>query len=222
MSRPQQLRRVAEFLILYFVLPTLVWWSGTKMYLVILGAMAVGALLLLRGDPTYDRSALFRPASVRKDARRILIRFAILAPLILAATWILTPDLLFRFPRERTALWLAILFGYPWVSVYPQGLIYRALFLHRYGALFPHPVLRCLVGGVIFSFLHIVFENPVALTVTFIGGIMFTRTHERTGALLSSSLEHALYGLWLMTTGWGAFLYPDAVEPAMEILRGSP
>ena len=219
MSRSQKTRRAAEFLGLYFLLPALVWWSGTKLYLLILGAMAVGALVLLRRDPSFDRSSLVRRSPVRENARSILCRFAILAPLILAATWILTPDLLLRFPRERTGLWLAILVGYPWVSVYPQGLIYRALFLHRYGGLFPQRTLRWFAGGVIFAFLHIVFENPVAFAVTFVGGLMFTRTHERTGSLLASSLEHALYGLWLMTTGWGAFLYPDAVGPAMEALR---
>ena len=216
-SRP---RRFAEMFVLFIVLPLAVHFSGTTAYLPILWLFAVSIFIAARRDPTFPRRTLWNRRALPDHWKPIVTRFLILAPLILLVTWWLTPELLFRLPREKPLLYCMILFGYPWVSVLPQGVIYRAFFLHRYGPLFPRAGTRFIVAAFCFGFLHIIFENPVAIGVTLVGGWLFTRTHERSQSLFVSSVEHAMYGLWLMTSGWGAFLYPGSARNAMEILFG--
>ena len=69
--------------------------------------------------------------------------------------------------------------AYPLLSVFPQGIIYRNWFVHRYRDLFGDSGLMILVAALAFSFVHIIFINWVALVLTFVGGIMFTGTYIR-------------------------------------------
>lgn len=58
-----------------------------------------------------------------------------------------------------------------------------------------------------FSFLHVIFDNWIAVALTVPAGYLFTRTYRRTDSLLLASLEHALYGCAVFTTGLGRFFY---------------
>ena len=214
-------RLLAEMLLLFGVLPVAVLLSGTRAYLPILWVFALAILRVLWRDPSFSRGELWNARAIEHHWRSIALRFLFIAPLILGATYLLTPELMFGFPRERPGLFLMILFGYPIVSVYPQGIIYRAFLTHRYQSLFGHAAMRIGIAALCFGFLHIIFRNPVAPVVTILGGVLFTWTHERSRSLFVSSVEHALYGLWLMASGWGAFLYPGAVDRAMQSLTGS-
>jgi uncharacterized protein len=49
------------------------------------------------------------------------------------------------------------------LSVYPQGIIYRAFFFERYRGLFPGPAMLIVVSAAAFSFAHIIFRNPIAV-----------------------------------------------------------
>jgi membrane protease YdiL (CAAX protease family) len=61
-----------------------------------------------------------------------------------------------------------------------------------------------------FSLMHIVFKNPLALLLTFAGGILFAKTYEKTDSLVISLIEHALYGNYVFTLGLGKYLYLGA------------
>jgi uncharacterized protein len=99
---------------------------------------------------------------------------------------------------------------YPVLSVYPQGIIYRAFFFERYRILFPNPAVLIVVSALAFSFAHIIFRNPVALIFTLVGGLLFAWRYAATGSLLTSSFEHALYGCWMFTVGLGQYFYKGA------------
>ena len=219
-SPPSRRRLVIEMLLLFLVLPLAVLASETKLLLPILWVFAASIFIVVWRDRTFPRRELWNAGAFRAHRKAILARFIVLGAGVLLLTWWLTPELLFRLPREKPLLYCAILVGYPWVSVYPQGVIYRAFLLHRYAALFPRPAVRIAMAALCFGFLHIIFRNPIAPLVTLIGGVLFTWTHARSRSLFVSSVEHALYGLWLMTTGWGAFLYPGTVPTAKAILFG--
>jgi membrane protease YdiL (CAAX protease family) len=55
--------------------------------------------------------------------------------------------------------------------------------------------------------MHIVYRNPLAVVLTFFGGLIFAWRYKVTNSLLTSSFEHALYGCWLFTVGLGDFFY---------------
>jgi len=99
---------------------------------------------------------------------------------------------------------------YPVLSVYPQAIIYRAFFFARYRPLFPNTALLIAMSAVAFSFAHIIFRNPIALTFTLVGGALFAWRYAETGSLFSSSVEHALYGCWMFTIGLGQYFYKGA------------
>ena len=104
--------------------------------------------------------------------------------------------------------------AYPVVSVLPQGILYRALFEKRYAAGLA-PALSLLLGAALFSWAHVVFRNVWACAFTFVGGLFFLSTYRRTGSLLFSGIEHALYGDFLFTIGWGTYFY-EGTQAAMR------
>jgi membrane protease YdiL (CAAX protease family) len=63
-----------------------------------------------------------------------------------------------------------------------------------------------LVNALAFSYIHVMFNNWVVLLLTFVGGIIFTRTYLRSRSLLLATIEHAMYGLFCFYLGIGVFL----------------
>lgn len=118
------------------------------------------------------------------------------------ATWL--PDMLvgaypYIFP-------LLIFVFYPLISVYPQNVIYRSFFCHRYRAILGGDWVLIFVSAIAFSFGHIIVNNWVVLLLTLVGGIIFTRTYLKSRSLLLASIEHAMYGLFCFYLGVGVFL----------------
>ena len=63
------------------------------------------------------------------------------------------------------------------------------------------------LSAVTFSFAHIIYLNPISIVPALGGGYLFAWTYIRTRSLLKVSVEHALYGGLLYTTGLGRFFY---------------
>lgn len=197
-----------EFLLLFLVLPaafSLRLWRVPP--IPVLGVAALYCLLMLLRDPTFDRRQLWNSAPLRRNLLSILLVFAVCALFLAACIAIFAPHLLFEFPRTRPAFWASVLLAYPVVSVYPQSIIYRAFFLHRYQPLFRSPAAMILASAASFGFMHLVFRNSVAVILTATGGILFAWRYYQTRSLATSAFEHALYGCFLFTIGLGRFFY---------------
>jgi len=82
---------------------------------------------------------------------------------VAAGVYFLAPRLLFNFVVRAPAFWALVMLLYPVLSVYPQGIIYRAFFFERYRGLFPGPAMLIVVSAAAFSFAHIIFRNPIAV-----------------------------------------------------------
>lgn len=186
--------------------PFLVLWPG-----------ALICLFVMLADRRFDRRQLWNAAAVRKHLPAVLLRWALLGPVVVAAIWLITPDWFLGFPRRRPEIWAIVMAGYPIASVYPQGLVYRALFLHRYRAVGNGDWLWYVLSGVCFGWVHWIFFKqadsiPVAVILATAGGILFARTYLKSRSLLVSSIEHALYGCTIFTFGWGKFFYHGALQ----------
>lgn len=164
---------------------------------------------LLR-DSAFDRKLLWNGQALPGVALQVLLIFAVTALLIGAAVYFLAPQMLFNFVKRAPAFWALVMVLYPVLSVYPQGVIYRAFFFERYRTLFPNSVLLIAASAVAFSFAHIIFRNPIAILFTLIGGLLFSWRYAETGSLFTSSFEHALYGCWMFTIGLGQYFYKGA------------
>lgn len=104
------------------------------------------------------------------------------------------------------ALPIVITVFYPWLSVYPQNVIYRAFFCHRYRPILGSGWPLVFVNAAAFSFGHIMFNNWVVILLTLVGGVIFTRTYLKSRSLLLATTEHAIYGLFCFYLGVGVFL----------------
>ncbi len=172
-----------------------------------LWAWAAACLLLLLRDPTFDRRQLWNARNALRVGGRVVAVFVPLGAGIGLAVAALDEDALFSLPRRRPELWATIMLLYPLLSVYPQEVIFRVFFFHRYGALFGRQGVVVVASAAAFGLAHVVFHNWIAVAMTLIGGLLFAATYTRTRSAFAVSVEHALYGCLVFTIGLGQYFY---------------
>jgi len=203
---------IVELLVLFLGLPLAFRYSPWRIpALPLLWLVAGYAWWQLVRDESFDRKQLWNAAALGRNLASILPIFLVIALVLWVGVHWLAPKLEWSFLRERPLLWAVVMALYPVLSVYPQGVLYRAFFLHRYAVLFPSTQAGgwalLLASAAAFGFLHIIFRNSLAVGLTFLGGILFAWRYQQTGSLFVSSFEHALYGCWLFTVGLGQYFY---------------
>lgn len=135
-----------------------------------------------------------------------LLKFVGIAVITFVYVWLFDKNNLFTVVINKPKLWISIVFVYSLLSVYPQELIYRTFFFKRYQALFSNDNLFLFFNAIVFSLGHIFFKNTFVIVLTFLGGLLFARTYNRTKSTVLVSVEHAIYGSWLFTVGMGSML----------------
>ncbi|QGY41593.1 CPBP family intramembrane metalloprotease [Pseudodesulfovibrio cashew] len=198
-----------ELLTLFGVVPLVYFLSPVHLPKIpLLLVFFFGCLFALRRSESFDQRELLHPLRGHGESIKwIVARAALVAVLCLGVVALLEPALLFGFPRTRPWLWLMVMVLYPLLSAYPQELIYRAFFFHRYRAILPSEAGLVWASTLAFAFLHVIFGNWVAVGLTIPAGYLFSRTYVRTGSLFLASIEHALYGCIIFTTGLGRYFY---------------
>ncbi|MEN7550983.1 CPBP family intramembrane glutamic endopeptidase [Rapidithrix thailandica] len=136
-----------------------------------------------------------------------LLRYLLFVVLTTVAVRVYEPSSLFDFPAHNPNMWLLTILLYPLWSVFPQEVIYRAFFFHRYKELFQKPWALLLMNALLFSFSHIIFNNLLCLVMTFFGSIIFAWTYLKSKSVLAVSIEHALYGNYIFTVGLGKYFF---------------
>jgi hypothetical protein len=201
---PSRRRRWTELALIFVVAPALVsvgprWWVLPA----ILGAGAL-ALALLLADPTFPRRRLLGAGEARRAAPAVFLRaVAVCAGIFLLALALRGPGALFLLPRTHPRVWVAICLLYPLASVYPQELMFRTLFFHRYGPLFPRPGAALAANAVLFGWAHVIVHDATAMAITTIGGVLLASTYQRSRSTLLVALEHAIYGDFVFSVGIG-------------------
>jgi membrane protease YdiL (CAAX protease family) len=168
----------------------------------IVALVATGALLL---DRTFEPRRLWRARALRDEAPAIAVRAAAAAAVIALTVLVVDPAAWLELPRRRVELWARLLVVYPVLSAWPQELLFRSWFFHRYAVLFGEGRALMLASAAAFSFLHIVFPNVVAITLTAPAGLVLAWTYRRTGSLVVVAVEHALWGVLVFTLGLGRY-----------------
>lgn len=202
---------VVELLLMFIAAPIAMDWGirsyGVPLFVVLLPVLALFVILLL-ADRTFSLKLALAKGFGGRELVGILVLFAVLAPVILAAAYLLVPGSFLGFPTRVPRLWLIIMVLYPLVSVTTQEIIYRVFFFHRYGPLFGRQIwLMILVNGALFAFGHIMFRNWISIWVSLVGGLLFAWRYHRTKSFWAVFLEHALYGDLIFTAGLGRFFF---------------
>jgi CAAX protease family protein len=201
---PMLLLLALEFLVLFFGIPLLIFYrvlpNAPIPYLFIAGTVT---FLILR----QDSSQLFSFRGVAANLPRLLLRDAIFLLLLGLAVWFFAPEFLFSMIKRSPLLWAVIMLLYPLLSVYPQELLYRAFFFHRYQPLFGSGWFMLIASACAFGFVHIIFGNWLAVGLCIIGGFLFALTYQQSSSLVLTCIDHALFGNFLFTIGLGQFFY---------------
>ena len=200
-------------MLLDFAVPAIIYFGRFRLHaLVMLWMVAAYCLWMLRVQGRLELAAL-QTSGLGNQFPSIL---SLYLPFVLITTvfvYRFSRRDFFSLVRNRPGFWAFIMLGYPFLSVYPQGIIFRAFFFHRYRDLFPDRWVLVLVSAVAFAYMHIVFRNWLALALTACGGLLFAARYDQTHSLLISCFEHTLYGCWIFTVGLGrSFLYRE--QPA--------
>lgn len=203
-----------EFIGFFILLPFVMFFYRENLRRMVIPSLLAGLimfLILLIRDPGFNRRKLWLPDGFFSHLKPIVVRLFTGGAILFLYLKLERPDLLFNFIRAEPKIWLIVMLLYPLVSVYPQEIIYRAYFFHRYQPLFPNPVVMILASGLCFGLVHIFFFNAWALTLSTIGGILFAWTYHRSGSILFSSIEHGLWGDFIFTAGLGMYFYSGAI-----------
>ncbi len=210
MKKPaSQLLLVAELILVFVGIPSLLAlrFRGIPPIPVLL-VIATAGFLLLRADGLFERDRLF--ALPGENLRFLILRSIGLCVLLGVLVATLAPERLFDFPRRDPLLWILVLLLYPALSVYPQELLFRAFFFHRYRPLFRNDMSMVLASAAVFGFVHIIFGNWISVGLCAVGGVFFGITYLQTRSVLASSIEHAILGDFLFTIGLGEFFIHSA------------
>lgn len=165
-------------------------------------------LTYLLNAPEYDRKELFEGlGKSRGEFKAILIRSLGVCFCSIVSVLLIDPSLFLSFPRSNPVVWMLVMILYPLLSAYPQELIYRAYFFHRYKQIIPGETAMVWASTILFSFLHIIFDNWLAVVFTIPAGFVFSRTYLKTGSLLMAAVEHSLYGCIIFTSGLDKYFY---------------
>lgn len=138
--------------------------------------------------------------------KETLIKLIIIVVVTIVYVYAIAPDKLFFVLLKKPQLWIMILFIYSIFSVWPQELIYRTYFFNRYESLLQNKRLFIFINAILFSLAHIFLKNTLVLVLTFLGGLLFAYTYNKTKSTALVSIEHAIYGNWLFSVGMGEML----------------
>ena len=212
-----------EFLTVFAAVPLLIYFRKLpNIPIPYLLAAALASFLFLRADPTFHMELLASWGNYRPFLSSILIRDAFCLAALALAVYLFAPHLVFSLVRRAPLLWLLIFFLYPLLSVYPQELLYRAFFFHRYQPLFGSGWPMILASALAFGFVHIIFRNWLAVGLCTIGGFLFSLTYQLSGSLLLACLDHAIFGDFLFTIGLGEFFYHGSRAASLPGIMALP
>lgn len=207
-----KIRLLAEWLVLFVGVPlalALGWLDlpGRFGKLWVLFIAMAACLLYLLLNKNFDNRRLGGLAKIKLVWKGMLLRCVLCAALLFAAMLIFFPSNLFGLLHYNARLWLIIMLLYPFLSAWPQELIYRSFMFERYKPVFGQNRGMVMASSVAFSFLHVLYLNWIALALTLVAGYVFSINYKKTGYLATPFIEHAIYGNLLFTVGLGMFFF---------------
>src|SRR5215469_76345 len=199
---------VLEFVVVFILLPLLLYYRVLpNSPIPFLLALALVAWFILGHDAAFDRSNLINATAALRHLLPVLLRSSALCIVLGLGVWLFASQLVFSFVRRAPVVWGVVMVLYPLLSVYPQELIFRAYFFHRYEALYGAGWTMVTASALAFGFVHNVLGNWISVALSTIGGFLFALTYLQSSSLLLASIEHAFFGNFIFTIGLGQFFY---------------
>lgn len=197
---------IIECILIFLVLPFIFIFDISfyiKLSITLLGFAHIVRITLLKKLFTFPELYAIYDAKEWKNIALKTIFLIIISTLLM---YLFNGEKLFIVVRNKPLLWITICCFYSIFSVFPQELLYRSFFFKRYASIFKNPAVFIIINALAFSIAHSLLLNVYICILTFIGGLVFAITYQKTKSILLTSLEHAVYGSWLFTLGIGEYL----------------
>ncbi len=198
--------KILEFFIIFIIIPVSFVLSYPIWIKMVIGILGLGYIVFVLLRVEKQKFKLANHLNWSLFWKQTALKLVIISILTIAFVFFTDSTKLFIVVLNKPKLWLGILFVYSFFSVYPQELIYRTFYFKRYASLFKSESLFIFVNAIVFSLAHLFFKNTLVLVLTFLGGLLFAMTFNKTKSTVLVSIEHALYGCWLFTVGMGDML----------------
>jgi membrane protease YdiL (CAAX protease family) len=201
---------VIEFVLLFFGIPTIVYLDRDfiRPSVIILPALVL-IFILLRRSSDFSWRELFRWTVSRKAMYGNVVIIIFCALLMLGYVYFFDRENLFNLPRANIWIYLALCLFYPVFSAFGQEIIYRTFLSRRYSRILPRDWHFVLASAFTFSYLHIVYYDPVSMILTFIGGLYFAWNYRLTRSVLFTSVLHGIFGIMMFGVGLGQYFWLD-------------
>lgn len=196
---PGKILRMIECLTLFLGVPVVlaVFLDPAAMYPILTVAGLVG-LVLLHFTPGFSWRELWGPIQVLPVLAFGVLTFAVSSVLC----WMILPDRFWLLIRNQPQILLMIAVLYPLFLVLPQEIVYRPLFYHRYGVLFPGGCAPW-VNAALFSLGHLMYWHWAVMLLTFMGSFVFSRAYLQGCGFMQAMALHSIAGFAVFASGLG-------------------
>ena len=145
------------------------------------------------------------------NMKPLLIRWVFACIAMTIFLYIYDGDRVLEMAMERGGFVIILLCLYPILSALPQEFIFCSFFFERYKPFFGDGYLMVAASAITFAYAHCLYLNPVAPSLSLIGGVIFAMTYLKTKSLALVTIEHGLYGDFLFFIGLGWYFYGGSV-----------
>ena len=199
-----------EFVTLFFGIPLVIYFDRDFIHpIMIILPVLVFIFFILRYTTDFQWKELFRWEIPKNMMIRNGLIVLLCLILMLGYVSLFERENLFNLPKANPWIYLAMCVFYPIFSAFGQEIIYRTFLFRRYNKWVRKEWQFVLVSGIAFSFLHIVYYDPVSMILTFIGGVYFARVYQQTRSVLFTSVLHGLMGIIIFGVGLGQYFWLD-------------
>ena len=123
----------------------------------------------------------------------------------------LRPWVFLGFPTRAPSRFALVIALYPFLSALGQEVAYRLLFFRRYRGLFRNDATAIVASAFVFALAHAFYQNWVAVSLSFVGGLVFAWAYVRSGSFMLAWILHTLAGWTIFTVGLGVYFYHGAI-----------
>jgi len=202
-----KLRKSLELVILFITLPVLMKYELIPLPRILtLLIVFIGVLFISIKYKYLDKNWYKLPKLDHKYWQKMGIIYIGSFIFFIAYIYFFLDQKPFVIIRERPILMIVISIFYPLVSAFPQEVIYRTFYFERYKDILNTNQLL-ISNMIVFSFLHVIYNNLPAIILTFLSGLIFTYNYHRRRSLMLITIEHSILGLIVFITGMGRYFY---------------
>lgn len=206
--------KILEISILFVLLPLVAnhYRVEFKLFIIpLILLLSVFCLYILMRDENFNRKNLGFKKTTKNKLRKVLFRVVFGFMALIVFVYLFDDSLLFSFPQQNFRIWLIVIILYPFLSVYPQELIFRTFIFHRYKNLFNSKIQLIIFSSAAFGFAHIIYGNFIAVILSTLGGFIFANTYSKSKSTILVSIEHGIWGDIIFTVGLGMYFYSGAI-----------